>query len=795
MPNDFLSGLGLTGQNPDYNTPMQSELSAALMKALTTQQMNYDPNVRGGWTASMVNALRDINAGFYRNQALRTNQNVSQDYAGKRADQILGTQQQTQPTMLGRGSAPGTTGSINPGQNQGAGAPVKNTSVDPQQDTPLDMAPDDKQGQQDFTTITKNPWDALTIKNAVDEKAPYMNRPRDEANTQRIVFHGDVQEDVDKLLNYGRSVDKSRGFDPNYHYYIDRDGNISNGVPTDRVANHVGKYNDDSLGIVLAGVVGGKQPTQAQIDSATKLSSALADKYGLTQSNIIKHPELMPGHRTMDESGEVAPMIRKYGFDQSNWPAGPAEQNRIETAALPLNRKSIEAAKNVKLASAQTNDQPLDPRQSLARSGVANSITDPVPEIADPGARGDLTRRSVNPTWNVKPDNSATTTIPKMSNLGGPQDQNQGAGQNLSNQVAQNFAAPNGLEKGNLPNVRQLETPEELRALLHSPMVASDPKLMEDIISGYYARSNPQINKSPFGDIQTTPGVRGQTDPQSRMLPTDRESLLSIAGVGTTVYSATDPKTGQQGFKLKIPGPVGDKMFNSPQEAQSELEGLFGLARQGQQITAEGQATNELMKGKTEQVNEAVHKGIGASDVLKTLNTMDTIAKTAKGMPTGPTKDYMLKARELLANFTGKVPDGTSDAEVFEKLNGYLASIATKAITNRGTNFDLQTFMRTNPSLFSTNKGTQQLIDIMRQEYEATQDLGSMASKVQAKDVNGWPDVVSKYQKEHPIRFDMNVNGKSVRVNTSPVKKEEDLANIQSGEHFIGPDGQVRVKK
>lgn len=154
----------------------------------------------------------------------------------------------------------------------------------------------------------------LDIEMGIDEAAPYMARPRDERSIKRIVVHGDVQEDADKLVKYGRQVDKARGFDPNYHFYVHRDGRIVQGVPLDRKAFHARDANDDSIGIVFAGADGGKMPTPEQELAGKALISSLGEAYGIKPANVVGHGELQPGHRDTREGGNIASDIRKHGF-------------------------------------------------------------------------------------------------------------------------------------------------------------------------------------------------------------------------------------------------------------------------------------------------------------------------------------------------------------------------------------------------------------------------------------------------------------------------------------------------
>ena len=154
----------------------------------------------------------------------------------------------------------------------------------------------------------------IKIIDAVDPNAPYMSKPRDVSGVRRIIMHGDVSDDVDHLVAYGRKVDPDRGFAPGYHFYIGRDGTIKQGAPVDRITNHTLGNNADSIGIIVAGADNGRMPTAAQVASANKLVAMLGSKYGISPQNVIGHGELQPNRRNPLEGGNIAANIRKNGY-------------------------------------------------------------------------------------------------------------------------------------------------------------------------------------------------------------------------------------------------------------------------------------------------------------------------------------------------------------------------------------------------------------------------------------------------------------------------------------------------
>ena len=136
----------------------------------------------------------------------------------------------------------------------------------------------------------------MPVENGIDPDAPYMAKPR-ENNPTRIIMHGDVNEDADQLVEYGRKVDPERGFAPGYHFYVARDGRVIQGAPVDRITNHTLGENADSIGINIAGADEGKMPTPEQEAAAKQLVSNLGQEYGIDPKNVIGHGELQPNRR------------------------------------------------------------------------------------------------------------------------------------------------------------------------------------------------------------------------------------------------------------------------------------------------------------------------------------------------------------------------------------------------------------------------------------------------------------------------------------------------------------------
>jgi N-acetylmuramoyl-L-alanine amidase len=77
------------------------------------------------------------------------------------------------------------------------------------------------------------------------------------------------------------------------HYMIDRDGTVQASVPEDRVANHVFKYSENSIGIELINDGDGKDPfPKPQLDALVKLLRDITRRRGIGREGIKRHSDL-----------------------------------------------------------------------------------------------------------------------------------------------------------------------------------------------------------------------------------------------------------------------------------------------------------------------------------------------------------------------------------------------------------------------------------------------------------------------------------------------------------------------
>ncbi len=102
------------------------------------------------------------------------------------------------------------------------------------------------------------------------------------------------------------SLSKPAWGDTPYHYYIDVSGRIGEGRDLNYAGDAVTNLdNDDRIQIVVEGDFDREQPTQAELESLTKLVTWLAVKYGIP-------PEGISGHGDHDQTNCPGQNLKSY---------------------------------------------------------------------------------------------------------------------------------------------------------------------------------------------------------------------------------------------------------------------------------------------------------------------------------------------------------------------------------------------------------------------------------------------------------------------------------------------------
>ena len=124
---------------------------------------------------------------------------------------------------------------------------------------------------------------------------------RSKKNIKYIIYHYTGMENdklaIEKLINFNSKV--------SCHYYIDKDGNITQLVPDLYVAWHAGisfwkgdkSLNNSSIGIEISNPGhenGYKAFKKKQINCLIKISKNLIKKYNINEYNILGHSDIAP---------------------------------------------------------------------------------------------------------------------------------------------------------------------------------------------------------------------------------------------------------------------------------------------------------------------------------------------------------------------------------------------------------------------------------------------------------------------------------------------------------------------
>ena len=325
-----------------------------------------------------------------------------------------------------------------------------------------------------------------------------------------------------------------------------------------------------------------------------------------------------------------------------------------------------------------------------------------------------------------------------------------------------------------LPPAGPLETDAQLLARINR---ASTPEEKNRIMEDYLKRAQGTSIDTVTGKATVRPGAPGQppivSHTPSKTFP------LTLKGLGLTMMPD------EQG-NMKLITPDG-KGINS-------VEDLTNWVRKQEAMDT---ASQKITEQDTSEIGSAKDMGIKAGSVVKTLNILDTLSKSGN-VPRGPFSKYSIAVRQFLDNIGLKgiipVDADLGKAEVMQKINAELAAKVVTSFTNRGTNFELDTYMKNNPGLLQSKEGMELLLDIVRQEYQGQQAIGKIANDITPGNTKEFYDKVNEYYKNNPIVINDIINKK--KINTYPVKDKTDVDKyVKSGQHFVLPDGSEGYKK
>ena len=89
--------------------------------------------------------------------------------------------------------------------------------------------------------------------------------------------------------NVNLGYPSSLGFYIGYHYFIDKNGKVTQGRKDSDEGAHTKGYNTQSLGICLAGNFDLTEPTKAQVDALKALLKQKMTQYGIVNAKVVPH--------------------------------------------------------------------------------------------------------------------------------------------------------------------------------------------------------------------------------------------------------------------------------------------------------------------------------------------------------------------------------------------------------------------------------------------------------------------------------------------------------------------------
>lgn len=365
--------------------------------------------------------------------------------------------------------------------------------------------------------------------------------------------------------------------------------------------------------------------------------------------------------------------------------------------------------------------------------------------------------------------------------------------------VAQSFNAPTAIESpsskfqkipgydGPLPNAPYVESDEEIRAQMRLGSQQDAQKVLND----WKKRLEPYEIPTQNGRLQVTPRKGGTAD--FKFIPSDK--TLDVTPDKVPMQRRVDPE-GKPYWEVITPG--GPKAFRSEEEARKASKGGKGMLGDYEEVTDEMKrlrrknvADDALSQDAVKEATRLMDQGLEARKLHQTLVEMSS-ANEGGFLPRGPTAGFMLKVRQFLDNFnpSDKTLPGATDAELMDKFSGVLASRAVSAIAERGSNFQLETFLASNPNLRNTKEGNKMLLDVLIQEAKQAMDLRRIASKFKGDNILGLRDAVEDYYQKNPIVLKHG----DKRTTTKVIKEESDLDDVPDGYYFMTPDGRFGRK-
>jgi hypothetical protein len=233
----------------------------------------------------------------------------------------------------------------------------------------------------------------------------------------------------------------------------------------------------------------------------------------------------------------------------------------------------------------------------------------------------------------------------------------------------------------------------------------------------------------------------GTGDPRNPIAP------LNIAPPNIGGRPAAAPPAGAVATRPAAPVSPPAAPVSPATQAKIDYTNQMLAERARQKKLAEGGA-----ESMAEPIKEARKAGVTAERAIQDLDIIEDTVRNTPNLTTGPTAEQWTKFRQAIRGTTGKdigEPKSLQSSEIIQKLNANLASAEVHALTQRGTQFDLYTYMKNNPGILTSREGTQFLTQIMRQIHQQDQGLDALAND--KRNWENWPQAKRDYYKQNPI--------------------------------------------
>jgi hypothetical protein len=345
--------------------------------------------------------------------------------------------------------------------------------------------------------------------------------------------------------------------------------------------------------------------------------------------------------------------------------------------------------------------------------------------------------------------------------------------------------SPPGYGPGPMPPVPYAPSAKQFSDLYGMMLRQGDREGAQKLLEEYRKQLQPYDTKTPQGRLITapTPGGGGI----SQFMPGEIQEVP----MGKYHFKAIpyiNPKTNQTEYQYLIPGggTNGGSGLGSADEAMKKVREWDAMEHGAQ----------TRMTGAMTERNKLVGQSIDAPGIIRNLDVMQAQLSRAQ-MLRGPGGPLALELSQLVDSISPGASKAmglskeASSSEIFNKINAFLATQTTQSLSARGTNFQLQTFMRTHPSLMNTYEGSKILIDLLKQEFQIRQNVGSRLWKLDESNVNQMPDIIKdEYDKAPPV---MHLPEGDFYMKHFNSKEDLQQHGLKKGDMFLSKKDEMKV--